>query len=501
MPIGIWLLDATGKIIYGNETARSIWGEVKYLAKDDFDQYQAWRVPENTLIGKDDWAAPKALQGQLTLNEKIKIKGFDGVIRYILNSAIPLKDASGKITHCLVMNQEITAQQNSEEQLATTVTQLSQKVQEAEMFKLALNQAAEHFIITDPDGIIVFANDSVETVTGYSKQEVLGTKAGKLWSKPMPPEFYQKMWHRIKNEKKTFEGEITNRRKNGQEYVALTIISPILDEHQEIKFFLAMERDISKEKQVDKAKTEFVSFASHQLRTPLTAVRWYTEMLLSDDAGALNEKQRKFVTEISDASLRMIQLVSDLLNVSRIELGTFTVRAEPVNIGELLNTALTDLTPLQQQKQIQLTNESQAVPILQLDKKLMFIVLENLVGNAMKYTPEHGSVCVELQVLQKGQTYRGHLLTEEALCFSVSDTGIGIPVDQHDKIFSKLFRADNAMMYDTSGTGLGLYISKSIITYSGGEIWFESTVNAGSTFAFWVPTQGMNSREGSKELE
>ncbi|MDR3549092.1 MAG: PAS domain S-box protein, partial [Candidatus Pacebacteria bacterium] len=137
-----------------------------------------------------------------------------------------------------------------------------------EKFKLALDNIADNVIITDPEGIVVYANKAVETVTGYRPEEAVGKKSGALWKAPMPAEYYRHMWDVIKNQKKVFVGEIRNRRKNGMIYTAAISISPVLDKNGDIEFFVSVERDVTKEKEIDRAKSEFMSLASHQLRTP-----------------------------------------------------------------------------------------------------------------------------------------------------------------------------------------------------------------------------------------
>lgn len=469
MPIGIWVVDQDSNIIYANTVGKHIWGDVRYVTAEEYGQYQAWTVPHNHPLAANDWAAVKALkEGVTTLNEELRIKTFDGKMKTILNSAIPIKDSQGQVIKCVVFNQDITNLRESEAALATSVQQLSEKVREAEMFKMAVDQAAEHIIITDSQGTILFANNGVAQVTGYTREEVIGTKAGKLWSKPMEPEFYREMWDVIKNQKKIFKGELINRRKSGQEYTAQTTISPILNEQGDVLFFLALERDVTKERQIDKAKTEFVSFASHQLRTPLTAVKWYSEMLLSGDAGELTERQRDFVKEVFDANAHMVQLVSALLNVSRIELGTFSVDPVPTDVHQLLEETLADLKVMIQTRSLTVTTELDQLPTVMVDQKLIKIVFENLLTNAFKYSQEKGEIVVKLKHLPANSQVNGRTLPAEAVYYEVTDHGIGIPAHQQPKIFDKLFRADNAIMHDTSGTGLGLYITQSIVCQSGG---------------------------------
>lgn len=246
---------------------------------------------------------------------------------------------------------------------------------------------------------------------------------------------------------------------------------------------------MTREKEIDKAKTEFVSLASHQLRTPLSAISWYTEMLLNGDAGEINEKQKEYLNEVYYGNQRMIDLVNALLNVSRIEMGSFIVEPEEVDVVTLFNSVVLELKQKIEQKRLNVvTNFSKNFPKLFLDKKLMRIILQNIFSNAVKYTQEMGTISIGAKVES------GFLEVE------VKDNGFGIPKDEQVKIFDKLFRATNVREKETDGTGLGLYIVKSILDHSGGSISFESVENEGTTFVVKIPSTGMSKKDGERQL-
>jgi signal transduction histidine kinase len=320
---------------------------------------------------------------------------------------------------------------------------------------------------------------------------VVGQKVGtkKLWGGLMDKNFYEKMWHTIKVDKKPFAGEIDNKRKNGELYTAFASITPILDRKGEVEFFVALERDITKEKQIDKAKTEFVSLASHQLRTPLSAINWYAEMLLAGDAGKLNTEQDKYIKEIYNGNQRMVALVNALLNVSRIELGTFAVEPQPTDFSAVAKSVIGEVQPQIKEKKINFSfNYDKTLPLIEADPKLVRILIQNLLTNAIKYTPVNGKISITL--IKKGSNVE----------ISVADTGYGIPEAAKHKIFEKLYRADNVREKETEGTGLGLYIVKNIVDQDSGKVWFESEENKGSIFHISLPLKGMNKKTGSKEL-
>ena len=242
---------------------------------------------------------------------------------------------------------------------------------------------------------------------------------------------------------------------------------------------------------LDLAKDEFVSIASHQLRTPLTALKGYTGMLLDGDAGPVSDKQREYLTEIKNANDRMINLITALLNVSRVDLGVFVVEPEPVNLTEVAESVLKENEVRISDKKLAVTtNFEKDLPSINADLNIIRMILQNLLSNAMKYTPAEGKIIFDIK-------NDGH-----NILISVADTGYGIPENVQSKIFTKMFRADNARVKDPDGTGLGLYIIKETIEKTGGKIWFESPgENKGSTFYVTIPLEGMKKKEGTRRLE
>jgi two-component system CheB/CheR fusion protein len=239
--------------------------------------------------------------------------------------------------------------------------------------------------------------------------------------------------------------------------------------------------DVTKQKQLDRAKDEFISLVSHQLRTPLTAIRIYSEMLTSGLFGELTEQQKKHAQQITDSSLRLIKLVGDIMNISQIEMGYIVSNPILTNINSMLATAIDDVLPM--------ANERNVSILFQPDKKLKSVavdptiigqVVHNLLTNAIRYSkPKKGKVEVVFQ-----RTKTGYLI-------SVEDNGIGIPKSARPYVFNRFYRADNTVNIEEQGTGLGLYLVKQMVESSGCKVWFESTLGKGTTFYIEIPLTGM----------
>lgn len=258
-------------------------------------------------------------------------------------------------------------------------------------------------------------------------------------------------------------------------------------------------RDSTEEKKLDESKVNFISVASHQLRTPLTAVRWYAEMLMSGDAGVLTDSQRQFIEEVYKGTTRLIEMVNMLLSLARVEGGRVKVEPFKIDVVSFTKTIIQELDVEIKRNNTHLLciEPSSIFPAISLDPSMLRQVIANLLSNAIRYTPSGGDVEVAFEA------------AEDAIKISVRDNGIGIPLEKQSRVFEKFFRADNALAKVPEGTGLGLNLVKELVGLWGGRVWFESptlwrkgghTEHGGSCFYVTIPYKGMSPRLEGKSL-
>jgi len=381
-----------------------------------------------------------------------------------------------------------------EDKVREKTRSLEKKVNEIEEKKAKeealLTSIGEGMIATDKNGKIIITNSQFEIFLRLSADKITNKKIssicnlsddkGNIISGEKRPEIAA-----LSHAKKTTVSLFLERADKTKFPVMITA-APVIFRNKIIGSIIVF-RDITKEKEVDRAKSEFVSLASHQLLTPLANIRWYTEMLLEDN-GYSEDKKKRYFSKIENSTQRMVELVQDLLNVSRIEMGVFSIETRPTNIKELMLDAISELSHKIKDKKIKILKNFDDLKSFNADPKMLRIIFQNLLSNAVKYANLNGKIEVSVSK------------NEKSVLIRVSNSGYGIPQNQEDKIFTKLFRADNVREEETEGTGLGLYITKSVVENSGGRIWFDSIENKNTNFYVEYPLSGMKNVKGSKKL-
>lgn len=343
------------------------------------------------------------------------------------------------------------------------------------------------YLMVDGEGTITLPNKAAQRLFNQDAEELLKYKFYQLHDDAHLVESRQ-ILEKFTRGVATLDVELEVKRNNGKSRWVILSAVPFKVMGGVGKGGVITMLDITEQKSIDRVKTEFVSLASHQLRTPLTAMKWYGEMILNGN-DPLTAKQRTQLEKIYKGNERMIELVNLLLSASRLELGTLTVDITNVDPIAIIKTNLDDLSRQIKERGIQIVEQYEGdAENYYTDSKLATMILQNLLSNAVKYTRDNGFVKINIT------------FSNEKMVAQIEDNGVGIPLGQQEKVFSKMFRADNARLSDTEGTGLGLYIVKEAVEALRGEIRFTSTENEGTMFEVVLPngTHG-NTTKDAKE--
>lgn len=366
---------------------------------------------------------------------------------------------------------------------------VSQEIANTQKFKQAVDSATDGFMITTVDRKLIYVNPAWEDMVGYRFEEVEGKNPDFLTTGKTPHQVVTQLWESLATGQPFLSDDVIITKKNGSD-VPVQLSMFAIKEKSKLQFFVGLLEDITKRREVDRMKTEFISIASHQLNTPLSAMKWFLELLQLGKAGPLTEKQQDFVQNLVNSNLRMIALVRSLLNISRIESGRIIIDPQLTDIRLLIKDVLQEVSPFTQKRNQKVTVKiDSTINKVVLDPRLIRNVYLNLLTNASKYSPEGTEI--EIQVEKKDRELVSHVI----------DHGYGIPESDQDKIFTKFFRASNVVRLQADGSGLGMYLVKIVIESSGGKIWLKSTEHKGTDIAFSLPLDGVKPKAGDVFLD
>ncbi len=363
------------------------------------------------------------------------------------------------------------------------------KLAENQLKKLsaAVEQSPAVVVITDPLGNIEYVNPMFTQLTGYSAEEVRGENPRILQSGLIPSEVYEDLWQTILSGE-IWRGEFQNRKKNGNLFWETAVISAILNEGV-VTNFVAVKEDITEQKQYlneliaakekaeesDRLKSAFLANISHEIRTPMNGILGFSELLKVPHLSG--EEQSRYIDLIQQSGERMLNLINDLIDISRIEAGETILQISNTQVNRLLQDLNDFFKPEADKKGLHLgfaTGLPDSKSIIETDSSKLSQILTNLVQNALKFTSSGG-----IDV--------GYSRTDRTLEFYVIDSGIGIPVEMKEKIFDRFHQVDNSLTRHHEGSGLGLSISQAYVTMLGGTIRVESVEGRGSAFFFTLP--------------
>jgi len=471
-PFGIRIVSPYGKTLYSNPTLQGIFGAGE---TENTDRFSA-----------NDSYTPKSYAEHMVREEK-RIKGLPVESEYEVSILRPDKE----IRNLQVFRSKIIWNGTLNNQIIyLDIT--DRKNAESELRKLskAIEQNPVSVFITDKNGIIEYVNKKFIETSGYEYWEVIGENPRILKSGMMDKQIYTDLWNTIISGKK-WHGELINRKKSGELFWLHKSISSITDSEGLITHFVSIAEDITdkkkaeaeliaaKEKAVesDRLKSLFLANISHEIRTPMNGILGFAELLKEPDLSA--ENQLEFVNVIESSGQRMLNIINDLIDISKIEAGEMTIRIRPADINELLREIHLFFLPEAKKKDLRInyhcTNPGEEFTI-ETDGMKLNQILTNLIKNAIKFTKE-GSIDFGYQLL--GQT----------LEFYVADTGPGIPEEHREQIFERFRQSSLNLTRNYEGAGLGLAISKAYVEMLGGTIRVESDLGKGSRFIFDIPVK------------
>ncbi len=337
---------------------------------------------------------------------------------------------------------------------------LTYQEEEASKVRAILQSVADGVIVVDRESRILLANPAAQQILGMAREELEGRTTQELPGLFMPGGIFAEEHARF---------ELVDR------YINVHSADVVTDTGETLGTVFVL-RDITREVEADRSKSEFISTVSHELRTPLTSIKGYVDLILLGSVGEVSPMQRSFLDVVRSNSNRLVELINDILDISRVETGRIVLNREPLSLFDLVEEVIESARTEIERKQLDLQVEVPPdLPVVHADRKRVVQVLTNLVSNAYKYTREGGRLAIAASS------------ADGFLRVSVTDSGVGISKEDQKKLFTRFFRADNPLRDEVGGTGLGLAISKSFIELHGGRMWVESELNVGSTFSFTLP--------------
>lgn len=489
------ITDADGRILYANRAAEvltgyaqeemlgktpALWG--KQMPREFYDTF--WRTIK---IEKNGYA------GEMTNKRKNGTK-------YLASLRVgSVLDEKGEVKFFVGVERDITEERKFQlrivrhaAELEQANTRIAEEKDRSEKILQMLKSLGEGVFATDEAKRIIFMNERAEYISGKTLKDVENNTSNEIFSFLKRKEGASQVLRMAQTtlaRKSTFifpEGTFLI--LSNKEIPVSGACSPIRNEKQEIIGTVTIFQDITKKHELDQMKDTFLSVAAHQLRTPLGSMRWSIELLLGGDLGKLSKDAMGALQQIYNNSERMILLVDDLLDIARMTENKGREEKRMTDIGMILEEVVKTMHTEAARKKIKILYKKPQAPIpnVAVSPKHFYEAIENLFSNALKYNKEHGSITLNLS------------RDSDRLILSIADTGIGIPKDDQASIFSKFFRAKNAVLKETEGSGLGLSVVKSYLEESGATIRFESIEDVGTTFFIELPIQSLDSKPNTK---
>ncbi len=472
-PIGVVLeINPAFENISGLKSYEIIGEDIeKVFKKDEVESLTKDTLKKGIVEGKEMTFSPKG-------RKKIFIQAFTRV----------RKDEKGEVVGYFLGLFDLTKIKETESELREAQLALMNILEDTEGARRVAEEErskTQEIINSLTDGLLVFDRENYLALINPRAEKFLNIKKGELIGKHVADfsNFKQLKNLVILIGKDIKEDLFREELKLREDFILEISTIPLIVNKMKIGRLIVL-HDISREKIIERMKTEFVSISAHQLRTPLSAIKWTLKMLLDGDLGKISEEQREFINKTYGSNERMIILINDLLNVTRIEEGRYLYKPVLSELAPVLQFVINSYKEEFKKRLIscEFKKPKKKLPRVLLDVEKIKLAFENLIDNAVKYTTAKGNVIVSLKSNSK------------EVIVSVKDNGVGVPEKQKERVFSKFFRGANVIKMETDGSGLGLFITKNIIESHGGRIWFESNKGKGTTFSFTVPIKKMAER-------
>jgi PAS domain S-box-containing protein len=346
-------------------------------------------------------------------------------------------------------------------------------MEKQKIYDIVIQNLPVGFSMVDKDGIIADFNAAAEMITGYRRDEVIGKPHLEILHGTSERDACPVLRHALSRKEQTIAAETTIRKKNGEHVVLSVTTFPLIDDNGDVSGAVELFRDISDTKRRERERKNILSMFAHDMKNPITTSGGFLSRLLSGKAGALTEKQRNHLETVREELYRVSDLLADFLEFSRIEAKAYVPVPRPFNIEKDLRRNIEAEKIEADKKGITVFFEvsGEIPPSILADPAMIDRVIANLLDNAIAYTYAVGTINVRLS--EKDGT----------ILVTIADTGRGIPEDKLPYIFDAFYRVSS----DSKGSGLGLFIAKTIIEAHGGRIWVESMTGKGSTFSFTLP--------------
>jgi PAS domain S-box-containing protein len=463
----VWTLDLSGRLTYSNYAVNEILGyepddllgtEILDLIHPDDREAAGRRLP----------IAVRKKQGWTGYVQRWRRR--DGGWRYLESSAQPILDDRGNVIGFRGSERDITARRTAEEALRKT----------EERFQLAAR--ATNDVLWDWEIVngTIWRSEGVRTLFGHISAP--DTLEG--WMALVHPDDVEWIQNGLReffaSSRDTWTGEYRFKRADGTYAWVLDRGIVMRNEAGAPIRMIGSMIDLTERKEAERMKSDFVSFVSHQLRTPLAGMNWMLE--LAAEAEHLPPQASDYIRDARESAARLVSLVNDLLDIARLESGRTLMAREPIRLQDVTDSVLREMQTLIAERHHAVNFMADGPPAAVGDPQMIRQVIVNLLSNAVKYTPDGGRI--DVRVTQQNGSIE----------WRVSDNGMGIPRAAQARLFEKFFRADNAVSKEAEGTGLGLHLVRLVIENAGGQVWCESEEGQGATFGFTLPVaqQGEN---------